>query len=314
MSEFNQARREGKVKFGYDFNTLAEVTHLWGLSATKLPYHNSFKIPGREDAICLLLSERGGDGWSNIPHRGLKLDGRGWSEIVRIDEFNSNPSKSAQRVAEELAKPLERYVFWREERDGVKWYKFYGVYRLDVAETTASQAVGENVCIYRKVSDEGVCPKCEASTRTITSSEFLAYEGNILEANLLDEVSYEVADAENHSGTVNVWPGQKFLVTTVSPTAITAICKTKNGSVLSQVRHEGEVCFTIPKRDIELGYFKILPDEGTIEDTKEEALNDNPSDDEPVENYAIKANKGYAGRSAADDLFSGLIDIDKLFS
>lgn len=62
MSEFNQARREGKVKFGYDFSTLAEVTHLWGLSATKLPYRISFKIPGRKDAICLFLSENGGGG------------------------------------------------------------------------------------------------------------------------------------------------------------------------------------------------------------------------------------------------------------
>lgn len=267
MSEFNQARRDGKVKFGYDFNTLAEVTHLWGLSATKLPYHVSFKIPGRKDAICLLLSENGGDGWRNIPHRGMKMDGRGWREIARIDEVNSDLEKSAQRVAEELEKPLERYVFWRESRDGVMWYKFYGVFSLDKAETLASKEAGENVCVYRKVSDEGVCPKCDVQTRTVSDGEFLSAEGKILSANLLDTVPYEVADKEQTTGDVKVWPGQKFLVKRITPTSLTAVCQTGDSNVLSQIRSAGEVSFIIPKRDIELGYFSILDGEGKIEDT-----------------------------------------------
>lgn len=171
MSEFNKARRDGVVKFGYDFNKLAEVTHLWGLSATKLPYRNYFKIPGCANAICQLLSEEGGDGWRNIPYRGLKMDGRGWNEIVRIDEVNSNSEKSAERVKEELANPLERYVFWREKRCGASWYKFYGVFMLDETETRASQEAGENVCIYRRISDEGICPKCEVQPRSIGDKE-----------------------------------------------------------------------------------------------------------------------------------------------
>ena len=267
MSEFNQARREGKVKFGYDFNTRAEVTHLWGLSATKLPYRISFKIPGRKDAICLLLSENGGDGWRNIPHRGMKMDGRGWREIARIDEVNSDPQKSAKRVNDELAKPLERYVFWRESRDDVMWYKFYGVFKLDVAETQASKETGENVCIYRKVSDEGICPKCDVQTRTVGADEFLSAEGKILSANLLDVVPYEVADEEHTTGDVKVWPGQRFLVKSVSPAALTAICQTGDSNVLAQIRSAGEVSFAIPKRDIELGYFSISNGKGSIEDT-----------------------------------------------
>lgn len=267
MSEFNQARREGKVKFGYDFSTLAEVTHLWGLSATKLPYRISFNIPGRKDAICLFLSENGGGGWRNIPHRGMKMDGRGWREIARIDEVNSDSEKSAQRVNDELSKPLERYVFWRESRDGVMWYKFYGVFKLDVAETRASKEDGENICIYRKVSDEGICPKCDVQTRTVSEAEFLSAEGKILTANLLDTVPYEVADEEHTSGDVKVWPGQKFLVKSVSPTALTAICQTGDCNVLAQIRSAGEVSFAIPKRDIELGYFNILDGKGSLEDT-----------------------------------------------
>jgi len=267
MSEFNQARREGKVKFGYDFSTLAEVTHLWGLSATKLPYHVSFKIPGRENAICLLLSENGGDGWRNVPHRGTRMDGRGWREISRIDEVNSDPAKSAQRVDDELAKPLERYVFWRESRDGVMWYKFYGAFKLDIAETQASKESGENVCIYRKVSDEGICPKCDVQTRNVSEGEFLSAEGKILSANLLDTVPYEVSDEKHATGDVKVWPGQKFLVKSVSPSALTAICHTGDSNVLAQIRAAGEISFAIPKRDIELGYFSILDGKGSLEDT-----------------------------------------------
>lgn len=264
MSEFNQARREGKVKFGYDFSDLAEVTHLWGLSATKLPYRNYFKIPGRENAICLLLSEDGGEGWRNIPYRGLKMDGRGWSEIVRIDEDNSDSEKSEQRVNDELSQPLERYVFWREIRNGVRWYKFYGVFKLDVAETQASKEAGKNVCIYRKVSDEGTCPKCDVETRTISIDEFLSAKDKILIATLLSTVHYD-HEGVGKNDDVKVWPGQKFLVKSVSSATQMAICKAVDGNALKQIG-SADVPFVISKRDVELGYFRILDGKGTPED------------------------------------------------
>ena len=40
MSEFNACLRSGKVSFGDDLRSVAEVTHLFGVKATKLPYHN----------------------------------------------------------------------------------------------------------------------------------------------------------------------------------------------------------------------------------------------------------------------------------
>lgn len=162
MSEYNQARREGIIKSGYDFNTLAEVTHLFGKTATRLPYQVSFRIPGRENAICLLLSENGGRGWKNIPHYGSASVGRGWQEVVRIDELNDDNAVSANRVEDELTRPLDRFVFWRMELKGVKWYKFCGHFRLDVEATKASRAAGENKCIYRKVADEMSCQKAAA--------------------------------------------------------------------------------------------------------------------------------------------------------
>lgn len=149
MKKFNDALRQGSISFGCDFNTVAEVTRLWGLTATKLPYHNWFRIPGREDAICCLLSEKGGKGWENTPHRGLAVDECGWRQIVRIDEVNSDPE--------------------------------------------------------RPVVDQ------------------------------------------------TVWPGQKFLVASVTPSSAFAVCVAGDGSSPA-----ADVRFVIPKRDLELGYFALL--------------------------------------------------------
>ena len=265
MSEFNQARREGKVKFGYDFNSLAEVTHLWGLSATKLPYKVYFNIPGRENAICLLISEEGGEGWKNTPHYGKEIDGRGWNEILRIDEENADPETSARRVEDELACPLERYVFKRETRDGVSWYKFYGVFKIDAEETNAAKAEGKNVCIYRRVSEVGECPKGEVAVSSLTASDFAALDGAVLEAELLDEIGYEVKGKKTVTGTVKVWPKQKFTVREIPQNGLNAICVTEDPDVLSQITAEGKISFFLLKRDIELGYFRVATQNASAE-------------------------------------------------
>ena len=74
-------------------------------------------------------------------------------------------------------------------------------------------------------------------------------------ANLLDNVSYEVNDKDRTNGDVKVWPGQKFVVKSVSP--MTAICETTDDDVLAQIKSAGKASFAIPKRDIELGYFTV---------------------------------------------------------
>ena len=116
MSEFNSCLRSGKVSFGDDLCSVAEVTHLFRVKATKLPYHNWFTVPGKENTIACLLSENGGDGWQNARKIGPMCDKRGWNEILVIEEFNKDSEKTAARIADELARPLTRYVFWREQR------------------------------------------------------------------------------------------------------------------------------------------------------------------------------------------------------
>jgi len=276
MSEFNQARREGKIKFGYDFSTLAEVTHLWGLKAKKLPYRVCFRIPGKENALCCLLSEQGGNGWKNVPHYGTKMDSRGWREILRIDEYNEDNDifelamvgghwDIVRRVENAVENPQERYVFWRESREGVQWYKFYGVFEIDKDATIAAFNHNTAICIYRRKSEEGVCPKSDVLVKSISDVEVTGLKGKILEANLMDEVPYELKIGDGMTGEVKVWPGQRFWVKEASETSPCLVCQTADADLL-RCPKEDETFF-ISRRDLELGYFKVVGD-GTLEDTR----------------------------------------------
>ena len=272
MSEFNAARREGKVKFGYDFSSLAEVTHLWGLTAKRLPYSISFRIPGAEDTIALLLSENGGRRWKNIPHRGLNMDSRGHRQIVRIDEVNADKKVSEERCLRELEKPRTRYVFWRESCEGVLWYKFHGVFRVDVEATRASLEAGDNVCVYAKVTDECPCPKADWHLANISDAEFAGYAKHAVEALLLDEIDYRVAVEDGTTGSVKAWPGQKLLVSEVLADGVNVVCRSADENLLADVKRTDKelganVEFFIPRRDFELGYFRALPGEATLGDT-----------------------------------------------
>lgn len=248
MSEFNQSRREGQVKFGHDFSSVAEVTHLWGLSATKLPYQISFKIPNCDDAICLLLSENGGAGWRNVPCFGTAIDGRGWREIVRIEESNADREKANLHLEEELSNPRKRYVFWRMEREGAIWYKFFGVFMIDAAETNARKADGLGTCIYRKISDVAECPQFKMTTMLLTADSFCGMVGRTLETRFLTEVESETENEDWNAKSVKVWPGEKFVIDRVSSSAQLAYC----------VSTDGAARIIVPKRDIELGYFACL--------------------------------------------------------
>ena len=91
MSEFNSCLRSGKVSFGDDLHSVAEVTHLFGVMATKLPYHNWFNVPGKENTIACLLSEDGGDGLldSLVPCQcGHESERRGDERGERLEQLN----------------------------------------------------------------------------------------------------------------------------------------------------------------------------------------------------------------------------------
>ncbi len=277
MSKFNACRRNGHVSFGDDFNTVAEVTNLYGLTATKLPYHSWFNVPGKKNVIVWLPSEDGGNGWHNVPECGPNTDSRGWNEILSISEYNDNAEKTAKRIEEELAVPKTRYVFYRMERDGVKWYKAYGTFEIDADSTRAAAASGNPRVIYRCVSKTMECLKVDEVKTVFTDAEFAALRGQVVAVRLLDEIGFVASCDTPVAGRVTIWPGMKFLVTEVSSDLVHVTCGTQNEKLLDAVklhvpvenrdRFVGAVSFSIPRRDFELGYVEVLPGGGSLDDT-----------------------------------------------
>ena len=250
MSEFNSCLRSGKVSFGDDLRSVAEVTHLFGAKATKLPYHISFDVPGRDDTIVCMLTENGGNGWINMRKIGPTCDNRGWNEILAIDEFNKDAEKTAARIEEELACPQTRYVFWHEEREGARWYKFYGTFLIDADSTRATLGSDNPRVVYRRASKTAECLKVEEVKTVFTDDEFKALQGKMVEFDFLDELD-AVADEKNDShATVTVMPGTRFVVE-------------KTGNQFAYFAGNAEcgdgARLLVPRRDFELGYLHVLP-------------------------------------------------------
>lgn len=274
MAKVNDAIRTGKISFGDDFNSLAEVTHLFKVSATRLPFHNIFRVPGQKDTICCLLSENGGNGWSNVRETGLRTDGKGWRDILAIRESNRNRQLISEHIEKELASPKTRLVFWREARGGVLWYKFYGVYRLDAEATKATQN-GENpCCVYAKISDTADCPKTGITVQSISDDAFGGMAGAVLTCQLFDDVEYrkpqgghDVNDPKKANRWAEFRPGMKLRVRSVSPRQHFAVCVPADANSPCP-RNAGPVEFLLPKRDLELGYFvrqETGPDEKAVD-------------------------------------------------
>ena len=58
--------------------------------------------------------------------------------------------------------PQTRYVFWRESRKGTNWYKFYGVFAIDVEATRATCDTERPCVVYRRISKVAECRKAVA--------------------------------------------------------------------------------------------------------------------------------------------------------
>jgi hypothetical protein len=285
MSNFNSCRRNGFVTFGDDFDVVAEVTHLFGLKASKLPYHNWFKVPGKTDVITWLPSVDGGRGWHNVPEYGPRIDARGWQEILTISEYNDDPETNAKRIDDELSNPRTRYVFWREEREGAQWYKFYGAFSIDADATRATLAGEHPHVVYRRDSETAECLKADAARREkLSDADFAALKGRVVQFNFLDNIGFSADCGKIVEGNVKVWPGMKLFVTEVDSNLVHAICDTQDGNLVEAVRlhipvanrreFQKVACFTIPRRDFDLGYVEVLPGAGSLGDTFAEKEDD----------------------------------------
>lgn len=273
MSKFNSCLRNGHVSFGDDFDSVAEVTHLFGLKAAKLPYHTCFNIPEKERTIAWLVAEDGGTDktggqWHNIREFGPTQESHGWNEILRIAEFNDTAETTSRRIEEELAEPRTRYVFWRENRMGACWYKFYGVFEIDAEATRATLSTVRPSVIYRCTAKTAECIKVEEVRTMFADADFAALKGKVVSVDFLDEIEFTKKYGNEDTGNVKVWPGTKLLVDEVTEDIIAVKCKATDVKLLEDIglhisgssvaESKESVVFVIPRRDFELGYVRVL--------------------------------------------------------
>ena len=232
MSEFNSCLRSGKVSFGNDLRSVAEVTHLFRVKATKLPYHNWFNVPGKGNIIACLLSEDGGKGWHNVREFGLTTDSKGWNEVLTVSEYNDDPAETLKRINEELEDPKTHYVFYRESRLGALWYKFYGEFKIDVDSTRATLPSERPSVIYRRAADMIECKKVEVSPQTFTDAEFRDLATRPVMVKLLDDIEFTADCGVVVTGKVTAMPDMKLFVASLDHDAGTVICKTEDQDLL----------------------------------------------------------------------------------
>jgi len=246
MSEFNTARREGSIKFGYDFNNSTEVVKLFGPEVSKSAFSSGFRIPGVDNALCWMVKEAGGNKWHNIPTHGMTFDGRGYRQIVSIKEYNEDEEVSKRRVEDELANPLQRYVFWNEENNGVSFFKFHGVFKLDEKATRGLMDADEYACVYEKTCNVGECPQADFEVRDISADEFKGLAGK----NLVVELLTSLEQTDSSKPDIRMWPNDGLKVKEVVANSNRLICTTLEG-----------IEVVVPKRELELGYVRLKDDD-----------------------------------------------------
>ena len=245
MSEFNTCRREGRITWGDDFNSLAEVVGLFGIEDPNVLSGTSFPVPGKENVLCCFVSEICVGGWEYKRERGPKCDARGWDETLRYAETNFSIEKQSELIKSELKAPKTRLVFWRETREGRNWYKFAGVFKLNRVRTENDQFYGDSWCWYDRVDTVAECPKADWRVSSIDEEAMDTLRGELIKCELLDEVECVDKEGKHIEGKERIWPG-----------TILRVVESVRGVHLCCEARGDDRRFVIPKRDLELGYFR----------------------------------------------------------
>lgn len=134
MSDFKKCLQAKTVKFGDDFARKDEVGALFGIE--RMPIMRGSARINRDGVPALIwwpnnLGEV--QEWIDIKEvYGAEYDSHGYQEVLQISETNTDPEENRRHVEATFLNEYSqtRYVFWHESCRGVRWYKFYGVYKL----------------------------------------------------------------------------------------------------------------------------------------------------------------------------------------
>lgn len=254
MSDYNECKRRGSIHAGDDFSSVAEVFSLFGVTEFDKGSSSIFSVPGEKDVVCWFVTERMSNGWHVDLYSGLgELDSRGWDLPTEINAANYDigwrydtgigwKDELTDEEKEILRRMLSgtRLVFWKLSRDGVTWYKFLGVFKYQSNDLWPCPGI----CRYSRVSESVGCPKAEAHFRALGRDEFQALTGQLLVCDLFDDVG--VKSADGREGTFKMWPGSTVIVEGAEQTSARLRCRVCGSDCV----------YLIPRRDVELGYFR----------------------------------------------------------
>lgn len=231
MSNFNESLRSSTVNFGDDFDDLSEVVRLFAPAAEKVLSRRHVHIPGRYGTLIWVV----GDADLRRVERGPATDAKGWREITSVVSGEDPGRRPAQGI-----RSRRRLLFKEESRMGSTWLKFYGVFELDAEGSTPEEGL-----VFRRVATSVGCVGADVARQPRSAAELA---GRMLEAVLLDAVE----TVSEKPKTVRVWPGDVLRVDGVATSGM-LVCTAEGKS--SPV--------AVPVRDVELGYFRLLPADGT---------------------------------------------------
>ena len=168
-----------------------------------------------------------------------------------MSEFNNDAVKTAERIDSELKAPRTRYVFWRMERNGVRWYKFTGEFKVDVDATRESMTSNRPAVIYRRTSTSVDCLKIEEVRTEFSDAEFAALANKQVEFAFRDDIGVVNVDGAVDPMAATILPGARFVVEKTAD-CLAYLVDAANGAAGSH--------YAVPRRDFALGYLHVLPD------------------------------------------------------
>lgn len=253
MSDYNECKRRGSIQAGDDFASVAEVFSLFGVTEFDKGSSNIFSVPGKKDVVCWFVTERMSNGWHVDLWSGFgDLDSRGWELPTEIKAANydigwrydtgigwvGDLTDEEKEVIRGMSYGT-RLVFKKMSRNGATWYKFLGVF-----DNQDSLWPSPGICRYSRVSKSAECPKAEARFRELGLDEFQALTGQLLVCDLFDDVG--VKSADGREGTFKMWPGSTMIVEGAERAPGRLLCRVSGSDRI----------YLIPRRDVELGYFR----------------------------------------------------------
>ena len=282
MSKFNTCLRNGFVSLGDDFDEAAEAIYLFGMRATETACPNCYSVEGLYGIEVCLFLEKGESGWHNVPSYGPTVDSRGWNEMVALREYNVKRKKTVERIEDAMLKPMPRYVFWLEKRDGVKWYKFYGTFKIDEKATRASLDTDRPCVVYERISKTAECRKVE--TRKVephSYADFVALKGRMIEFKFMAKIGIASNCGSVSEVGIPAWPGTKFLVVDFDVYKGYVICTTPDRRLLGAAGQciqnpwlrpvmMGSLKFAVPYKDFDIGYVEVLKGDDLLADAENE--------------------------------------------